>query len=125
VPKADSKFDKIDGFDVIGARVLAELNRRLGSPGDAADLPGTLLMTLAQNYLKYLERQEAAEASKEAEHVTSALEMIDKEGLSVARKVEILTDFIDQVETEWREASARLVELLKEVEVDGDSETVS
>lgn len=115
-------------MDDIGEKVLAELNRRLNSPLEAAEIPGTQLMQLAQRYIASLEKlaQAAAEDAPDEEKLLP-LELIDVPGLSTERKVEILDPYLDRLEEEWRAASSRYEELLKELreeEPDGDAPEV-
>lgn len=113
MPKTTPKFEKMPAFEKLGELVMDELERRLGDPEDAKGLPGTLLMRLAEQYIKYLEKQDAQEAAmQELLAVTvTPLQMIDQEGLSDERKLEILYAYLKQIEEEWVAASARLVEL--------------
>lgn len=96
----------------IGGKVLAELERRLGSEADARELPGTLLMRLAEKYLQYLDKLQREEED-EKQYMT-ALEAIDQEGLPLGNKIEILRDYIDKLEEDHTIALERLGELLKE-----------
>lgn len=113
MPKTTPKFDKMPEFEKLGELVMDELERRLKDKNDAKGLPGTLLMRLAEQYIKYLEKKDAQEAAmQELLAITvTPLQMIDQEGLSVERKLEILYAYLKQIETEWVAASARLVEL--------------
>lgn len=103
-------------FDAIGQGVLEELNRRLGSPELAQDLPGTLLMKVAESYLKYLERKQAFEEAKANIEKLDPLEMIDQPGLSLDMRIEILSEWIEEVENYWQAASARMEQLVKEAQ---------
>jgi hypothetical protein len=96
-------------WEKIGKSVLAELERRLGDEADARDLPGTLLMRLAEAYLKYLDKQ--AQEQEEELHYMTALEAIDQEGLPLESKVEILTDYLAKLDEDRRIAIERLEEL--------------
>lgn len=98
----------------IGGQVLAELERRLGHDADAADLPGTLLMRLAEQYLKYLDKR--AQEEEEEQHYMTAMEAIDQEGLPPDAKVQILTDYIAKLEEDLTVATNRLTELQGEVD---------
>lgn len=109
-----SESDSID-FEGIGQGVLEELNRRLGTPELAQDLPGTLLMKVAESYLKYLERKQAFEESKQEAEDIDPLDVIDQPGLGPERKVVILGQYLEELEDYWQRASARMEELLKEV----------
>lgn len=102
-------------FDEIGQGVLEELNRRLGSPELAQDLPGSLLMKVAESYLKYLERKQTFEEAKAEQEKLDPLEIIDQPGLGVTKRVEILGQYLEEIEIEWQKASTRMEELLKEV----------
>ena len=99
-------------WDRIGGKVLSEVERRLDG-GDVKDLPGTLLMRLAELYLKRLEQK--AKEEEEELHYMSALEAIDQEGLPVESKIQILTDYLAKLESDREEAEARLAELQLEV----------
>lgn len=102
-------------FEQIGGLVMNELHRRLGAPELAQDLPGTLLMKVAGDYIKHIERRNEIEQAKlEQEHV-NPLEIVDQEGLPLEMRFEILTEYLDEVESAWRHASARMEDLLKEV----------
>jgi uncharacterized protein (DUF2267 family) len=98
-------------WEKIGGKVLRELDRRLDTD-EAGELAGTLLMRLAEQYLKYLEKQAAQE--EEEQHFMTAMEAIDQEGIPIASKIEILTDYIDKLESDHKGATDRLAELLKE-----------
>jgi hypothetical protein len=102
-------------FDAIGQGVLEELNRRLGSPELAADLPGSLLMKVAESYLKYLEKKQAYLESQGETVKVNPMEMINQPGLTLARRVVILSEYLWELETIWREASTLMVALMKEV----------
>jgi hypothetical protein len=95
-------------WEEMGGKVLGELNRRLDS-GEGKDLPGTLLMRLAELYLKRLEKL-AAEADEEVEYLTP-LQAIDQEGLPIESKIEILSGYVEQLKTDLSAATARLEEL--------------
>jgi hypothetical protein len=99
-------------FDQIGGLVMEELNRRLGSEELAQDLPGTLLMKVAMDYVKHLEARNAIEKAKLEQVRVDPLEMIDQAGLSLEQRIMILSEYLDDIETTWREASQRIVELL-------------
>jgi hypothetical protein len=110
-----SVFEPPD-FEAIGQGVLEELNRRLGSPELAEQLPGTLLMKVAESYLKYLERKQQFEEAKANIEKIDPLEMIDQPGLTITMRTEILSEYIDDLEGYWRAASDRMAELMKEAE---------
>lgn len=97
----------------IGGQVLRELERRLGDHEDASDLPGTLLMRLAEQYLKYLDKK-AADEEEELSFMT-AMEAIDQEGLPLESKAQILTDYIAKLESDHTIAINRLSEVRKEI----------
>jgi len=97
---------------------MDELNRRLGSPELAQDLPGTLLMKVAMDYVKHLEARNAIERAKLEQVKLDPLEMIDQPGLSLAHRINILHDYIDDVEEAWRAASVRIEALLEEARRD-------
>lgn len=122
-------FEEEQAFDYeqMGENVLGELSRRLRTPALAEGLPGTLLMKLAENYLKYLERKQLNDEGKPENHPVTALEIIDQPGLSVEKKFEIMNDYIGQLEDEWKQASERMVEIVGELQAkeNGDSETLS
>lgn len=107
-------------FEGIGQGVLEELNRRLGSPALAQDLPGTLLMKVAESYLKYLERKQAYEESKQEAEKLDPLDVIDQPGLGAERRVVILGQYLEELEDFWQRASKRMEELLKEVVENGE-----
>lgn len=96
----------------IGSAVLTELERRLGEESDARDLPGTLLMRLAEKYLQYLDK--VAKEADEEKHYMTAMEAIDQEGLPLDSKVEILKDYIDKLEEDHTIALERLHVLIRE-----------
>lgn len=114
-----SESESID-FEGIGQGVLEELNRRLGSPALAQDLPGTLLMKVAESYLKYLERKQAFEESKQEAEKLDPLDVIDQPGLGAERRVVILGQYLEELEDFWQRASKRMEELLKEVVEHGE-----
>lgn len=97
-------------WEQIGGQVLGELDRRLRS-GEAKDLPGTLLMRLAEQYLKWLDKQAEKAAQEESEYLTP-LEAIDQEGLPVERKIEILQVYMDQLVADHKLAEEKLKELI-------------
>jgi hypothetical protein len=105
-------------FDAIGTRVMVELNRRLGSPELAQDLPGTLLMKVAMDYVKHLEERNRIEQAKLNQEKLDPLEMIDQPGLTVAMRIEILSEYIEELEGYWKDASTRMAELLEAAERD-------
>lgn len=113
-------------FDAIGQGVLEELNRRLGSPELAQDLPGTLLMKVAESYLKYLERKQQFEEAKANIEKLDPLEMIDQEGLTLDMRIQILGEWLEEVESYWQAASTRMAELvtLKEAEDGSDPDVL-
>lgn len=113
-------------FDAIGQGVLEELNRRLGSPELAQDLPGTLLMKVAESYLKYLERKQQFEEAKANIEKLDPLEMIDQEGLTLDMRIQILGEWLEEVESYWQAASTRMAELvtLKEAEDGSDTDVL-
>jgi hypothetical protein len=96
-------------WDRIGGQILEELDRRLGT-SDAEDLPGTLLMRLAEQYLKYLEKRAKESEENDGSYMT-ALEAIDQEGLPDETKKQILTDYIGKLEEDLAACRARLEEL--------------
>lgn len=100
-------------FEKIGEDVLAELGRRLETKAGRETLPGTLLMKLAENYLKYLEKKQAQEGDRH-EEVLTALEIIDQPGLSIDKKYEILEAYIDELQDELRTVSVRMEEIHNE-----------
>lgn len=109
-------------FDRIGEGVMMELNRRLGAPELAQDLPGTLLMKVAMDYVKHLEkRNEIEQAKLDQEHI-DPLEMIDQPGIPLDMRIEILYEYIGELETYWTTSSNRLEELLQERNENASSE---
>lgn len=108
----DSTTESEAYWNRIGGKVLGELERRLGHDADAADLPGTLLMRLAEQYLKYLDKM--AQEKDEEQHYMTAMEAIDQEGLPIESKVAILTDYLAKLDEDRETASKRLEELLLE-----------
>lgn len=102
-------------FDQIGERVMVELNRRLGSPELAQDLPGTLLMKVAMDYVKYLEQRNAIEQAKLDAEKVDPIEMVNQPGLPLEMRWEIIDAYLDEVEDYWRRASVIREELEKEV----------
>lgn len=115
-----SESEAID-FEGIGQGVLEELSRRLGTPELAQDLPGTLLMKVAESYLKYLEKKQAFEESKQEAVKLDPLDVIDQPGLGVERRVVILGQYLEELEDTWTRASSRMEELLKEVVENGST----
>lgn len=103
-------FDSADAYwERVGHKVLGEVERRLDM-GEGDGLPGTLLMRLAEQYLKYLERKAKEAESEEAEYLTP-LEAIDQEGLPLETKIEILTTYMQQLQDDHEKATAKLAEL--------------
>lgn len=102
---------------------MVELNRRLATPQLAEDLPGTLLMKVAMDYVRYLAERNAIEQAKLNQEKVDPLEMIDQPGLNLSMRVEILAEYLEEVEDYWTRASARMAELLEEVG-DGEGEVV-
>ena len=109
-------------MDDIGEKVLEELERRLKSPRDAAEIPGTQLMQIAQRYLAYLESQ-IKDDEEEGPRLTP-LEAIDKPGLALEMRYKILSEYMDELHEEWQKASDRYLEMQRELgieeEHDGD-----
>lgn len=107
-------------FDEIGEKIMVELNRRLGDEDTAEGLPGTLLMQLAQRYIAYLEKKQEIERQKMEEDGKKIppLVMIDRPGLPMDRRIGIMSEYLDELEAEWRAASERFIELCKEAGVD-------
>lgn len=101
-----------DYWNRIGGQVLSELERRLGHGADAADLPGTLLMRLAEQYLKYLDKK--AQEEEEEQHYMTAMEAIDQEGLPIESKIIILKDYIEKLRGDLVEAEAKLEEVARD-----------
>lgn len=114
----------ITEFEQIGQGVLEELNNRLGNADRAGDLPGTLLMKIAESYLKYLERKQQIEEAKLNQEKLDPLEMIDLEGLDLDARIEILAEWIEECEKDWTNASARMAELLAMKEDDDEAEVL-
>lgn len=106
----------------MGQRLLEELDRRLGSAEAAADLPGTLLMKLTQDYVNYLNRKQKAEEELLAQEKVDPLTMVYQPGLSLERRVLLMSEYVEEVEDVWRRGSAILAELLEEVEHGNGSE---
>lgn len=99
-------------WEDIGGKVLTELERRLSEGSSAADLPGTLLMRLAEKYITYMEklaRQEEADIP-----YMTAMDAIDQEGLPIENKIQILQDYISKLESDHTIAINRLAELERE-----------
>jgi hypothetical protein len=92
---------------------MAELERRLESHEEAKDLPGTLLMRLVEQYLRYLDKK--AKEEEEELHYLTPLEAIDQPGLPVENKIEILTEYLKKLEEDKTQAQERLNELQLEV----------
>lgn len=108
-------------FDDIGELLLGELFRRASTKEGAASLPGTHLMTLVQKYLNYQEQRTKAEQEALAQQAkeTAPLEMIDRPGLSMEKRIAILEEYIAKLQQDWTAATERLVELQKGVTDDG------
>ena len=81
---ADGKAEPgtVASMDAIGRNILVELNRRLGDPELAKDLPGTALIGLAKEYLKAQKPQTDTGPSV----VPDVLDLIDHPGLPADRK---------------------------------------
>lgn len=103
-----------NSYENMGEAVLDELDRRLSNPEEARDLPGTLLMNLAKDYLKYKQEKLALERAKLEEKKLDPLSMIDQPGLGKDRRIAILAEFLADVEDVWRRASTRMEELLSD-----------
>lgn len=103
--------DFVYDFEEMGENVLKELSRRLRVPELARGLPGTQLLKLAENYMKYLERKHLQDTANPDTHPVSAIEIIDQQGISLEKKHEIMGEYLDQLEREWKEASQRMAEL--------------
>lgn len=96
-------------WDRLGSKVMRELERRLTDRETASEVPGTLLMGLADRYIKHLERK-AAQEETQTEYMT-ALEAIDQEGLPDDVKIQILKDYIEKLNEDIVEATTRLSQL--------------
>src|SRR5438067_712307 len=94
---------------------MTELHNRLGSPEMARELPGTLLMKVAMDYVKHLERRNELLAAKQDQEKIDPLDVIDLPGLDVERRVVILAEYLGDIEEAWQRASKRMEELLEEV----------
>lgn len=111
---SNSNIESEAYWNRIGASVLSELERRLGDDDSAADLPGTLLMRLAEQYLKYLDKK--AQEQDEELHYMTAMEAIDQPGLPAESKVTILTDYITKLEADLVLAQDRLKEVTDDLQ---------
>lgn len=103
-------------WDKLGSKVMRELEHRLTDQELASEVPGTLLMGLADRYIKHLEKKAALEEAT-TEYMT-ALEAIDQEGLPDDVKITILNDYIEKLNEDIAEARSRL-EQLQEAHSDG------
>lgn len=99
---------------------MQELDRRLGSDEDAKDLPGTLLMQLAKDYVTYLKRKQELEEEKLGQEKVDPLEMIDQPGLGLERRIAILAEYLTDVEDVWRRGSDIMEQLLRDSQGGGD-----
>lgn len=105
------EFTSADAYwDQIGPKILGVVEDRIDN-GETDKLPGTLLMRLAEQYLKYLEKK-AAEAEGEEDEYLTPLQAIDQEGLPHEAKLEILQGYITQLEADHTAATERMKELL-------------
>lgn len=93
---------------------MQELHRRLGNPQLAQDLPGTLLMKVASDYVKHLEKRNEIEQAKLEQEHEDPLVVVAQPGLPWEMRFEIINDYTDELETQWRAASVIMVELLAE-----------
>ncbi len=96
-------------WDRIGGSVLEELERRLSDGNAAENLPGTLLMRLAEQYLRYLDKK--AQEQEDAPEYMTAMEAIDQPGLPADAKIQILKDYLDKLDNDRSVAAERLKEL--------------
>lgn len=94
---------------------MTELHRRLGSPELAQELPGTLLMKVAMDYVKHLERRNDIEQAKLDQEQVDPLEIVQQPGLPLDMRFEILSDYIEELEGAWRGASEIMETILEEV----------
>ena len=90
---------------------MREMRRRLGNSEKAADLPGTLLMRLVEQYIKAVEKRNEIEQAKLEQEEIDAMEMIDQPGLPLDYRVEMLEEFLGEIQDVWLAGSARLEEL--------------
>lgn len=98
-------------FDDMGKLISKELRRRLGNREKAAELPGTLLMRLFESYTKAIEKRNEIEKAKLEQEKLDPLEIVNQEGLPDETKLEILLEYVDELEDQWRRASEIIVEL--------------
>ena len=99
-----------DKLEKVGELALEELERRLGSPQAAAELPGTALLQLCNAHLKLLAERQAAEPT-EGEVVGSALDAILEAGLPAKRTAALLTDLLARIDEDRAAVLAKLEEL--------------
>jgi hypothetical protein len=107
-------------LDDIGEKVIAELQRRLNSPRDAAEIPGTQLMQIAQRYLAYLES--TLQADEDEREKLTPLEAIDKPGLALEVRYQIMQDYLQELEAEWQTAFARFNEIKAELGLEDEDD---
>lgn len=95
---------------------MHELHRRLATPELAQDLPGTLLMKVAMDYVKHLEKRNEIEEAKLALEKLDPLEMVDQPGLPLVLRMEVLSEYLDELDEARRAAGARAISLYEEFE---------
>lgn len=107
--------EEVVTIEALSANVYAELNRRLGDPKSAAELPGTGLIQIAKELAKAMKPAEPDAAAV----VPDVLDLIDHAGLPASRKRQL-------VETEMAVCEERLAQcraILEGLDVD-DAEAV-
>lgn len=93
---------------------MRELHRRLATPSLAQDLPGTLLMKVAMDYVKHLERRNEIEEAKMNAEKVDPLEMVNQPGLPFDMRWAIIDEYLDEVTDYWQRASQIRIELEEE-----------
>lgn len=109
-------------LDDIGEKVLAELNRRLDSASLANEIPGTQLMQIAQRYLAHLEAERKLK-EEIVEEKLHPLEAVDNHGIPLELRYKILWEYLDEIETTWRDVSERVREMRVELGIEDEEAT--
>lgn len=103
---------------------MHELHRRLATPALAQDLPGTLLMKVAMDYVKHLEKRNELEEAKLAQEKLDPLEMIDQPGLPITLRMQVLNEYLTELDEARAAAATRAIALYEEFEASEQDDEV-
>lgn len=101
----DSGDEEVFDLNTLRERTLGELQRRLGDPEKAKDIPGTGLIQLAKEAIKLGERQDKPDDAEER----SVLEQID--ALPTPHAIKVLEAERERLTVELERVTLKLEEL--------------